>query len=219
MDWPTGSMALYRHCTRRLEFEMLPSFSIEEQQGSRNTSVLICLGLHARPSPERSRFVVVEVDVDHPLQLPERLPHLAGAGARTGGVHPPGKEPLELISIHPDEKGKPRCIHSVVQFGEPGIAEVILLCCMVTIDGLEIAGDVFSPVAPPVDALRLFGGGGEFFVVILQVATEAVGVGSTRSGYGRAAHGPWSPGHFLPRSGRSRRRLPSPCCQAEAGRW
>ncbi len=49
MDRPTGSMALYRHCTRRLEFEILPSFSIEEQQGSRNTSVWICSGFMPGP--------------------------------------------------------------------------------------------------------------------------------------------------------------------------
>ena len=49
MDCPIGSMALYLHCTRRLEFEMLPSFSTEEQQGSRKTSVLIFSGFMPGP--------------------------------------------------------------------------------------------------------------------------------------------------------------------------
>ena len=148
---------------------MLPSFSTEEQQGSRKTSVLISFGLHARPSPEGSRLVVVEVDVDHPLQLSESLPHLARARARAGGVHAPGEEPFELALIHLGEQGEPRRLHSLVQFRKPGIAEVVLLRRVVAIDGLEVAGDVFPPVAPPVDALRLFRRGRELPDIVLQV--------------------------------------------------
>src|SRR5512135_3365325 len=48
-DWPIGSIALYRHCAHRPEFERLPSFSTEEAQGSMKTSVWISFGFMPGP--------------------------------------------------------------------------------------------------------------------------------------------------------------------------
>ena len=42
-------------------------------------------------------------------------------------------------------------------FGQPGITEIIVLRGLVAVDGLEVAGDVLSPVGPPVHALRFLG--------------------------------------------------------------
>ena len=42
---PGGSIAGFRHCIQRQLFVTLPSFSIEDAAGSRNTSVFICTGL------------------------------------------------------------------------------------------------------------------------------------------------------------------------------
>src|SRR5512145_351235 len=47
--WPIGSIALYRHCAHLPELERLPSFSMDETQGSMNTSVWMSLGFMPGP--------------------------------------------------------------------------------------------------------------------------------------------------------------------------
>ena len=107
LDWPMGSIALYRHCAHRPELERLPSFSTEEEAGSRKTSVWISFGFMPGTFPERAGLVVEEVDVDHPFELGKRLPGLVGIRARTGRVLAPGKEPLELAFHHLVEEHEP----------------------------------------------------------------------------------------------------------------
>src|SRR5574341_368930 len=55
MDWPMGSMAFTRHWAHRPELVMLPSFSTDETQGRKKTSVWTSLG--SIPGPRQKEPV------------------------------------------------------------------------------------------------------------------------------------------------------------------
>ena len=76
-------------------------------------------------------------------------------GARTGGVHSPGKETGERTLIHFVKEIEPRGILTLIELGHPSIPEVVLLVSFITEHGFQKTGNILRPVFPPVEAFGI----------------------------------------------------------------
>jgi len=122
--------------------------------------------IHARAPPEGTGLVVEEVDVDHPVQLPQGGPDLVGVGAAAGGIHSPGEEPGELAFVHLVEDHQPGIVGPVVHLGHHGVR--LFRRRIHAVHGPQETGRVFRVIFPPVQAVLFLRGRGFLLIVFLQ---------------------------------------------------
>src|SRR3990170_273529 len=95
-DWPSGSMALYRHWARRPELVMLPSFSTDEAQGSMKTSVWISLGFMPGPFQNEAVSLSKRLTFTIHLSLASAFRVLFELAPEHAGFWPQAKKPSNL---------------------------------------------------------------------------------------------------------------------------
>ena len=96
LDRLIGSMALYRHCAQRPEFEMLPSFSTDELQGRRKTSVWISLGSMPGPFQKEPVSLSKRFTFTIHLSLESAFRVLFELAPEHAGFWPQAKKPSNL---------------------------------------------------------------------------------------------------------------------------
>ena len=110
------------------------------------------IGFHARTAPEGPRFVVKDIDVDHPVQLAHSLSGLVGIGTTAGGILSPGKKAPELFLVHGIKKLEPGIGFSGIGLGQPGIGDILI---GLGVHGPKQADRILGIVLPPVGALGI----------------------------------------------------------------
>src|SRR5512143_703401 len=95
-DWPMGSMALKRHWAQRPELLMLPSFSTDEAQGRKNTSVWTSLGLNPGPFQKEPVSLSKRFTFTIHLTLAMALRTLPAFEPEHAGFWPQAKNPSYL---------------------------------------------------------------------------------------------------------------------------
>src|SRR5512139_176534 len=93
LEWPTWSTALYRHWASRLELVRLPSFSMDETQGSMNTSVWISLGFMPGPFQKDAVSLSKRLTFTSHLSLVIAFRVLLALAPEQAGFWPQAKKP------------------------------------------------------------------------------------------------------------------------------
>src|SRR4030067_965917 len=96
LDCSMGSVGLSRHCAQRPEFEMLPSFSTDELQGSRKTSVWMSLGFMPGPFQNEPVSLSKRLTFTIHLSLASALRVLFELAPEHAGFWPQAKKPSNL---------------------------------------------------------------------------------------------------------------------------
>src|SRR5512144_2171053 len=96
LDCPIGSIALYRHCAHRPEFDRLPSFSTDEAAGSRKTSVWISFGFIPGPFQKDAVSLSKRFTVTIHFSFPSASLTYLAAGVEQAGFCPQAKNPSIL---------------------------------------------------------------------------------------------------------------------------
>ena len=145
-------------------------------------------GLDAGAVPERGRFVVEQVDADHPLELGKGFAVFTRVGSAAGRVLAPSEKALQLAGGHFVEDGQPEVVGHLFACIHLGHETVAFSRLHIRVHGLQEAGDVFRPVLPPVDAHGVVGLGRKGLVVGRQIRKAAVGHGQVaRPAFGEHA--------------------------------